>query len=157
MQWYLIIVCSILLLVIFVKLISLKKESVPASAKSEFVPVNFAFDREEFNVLFVAGNQELATGTTSGLEVGLRLFIKSLAVAGPFGPRMREAISELRCALSHHDRADTKGPWNRDLSGYGVLSWKADLYERDEALQRAWPHIESINEELKSSGLGWRY
>jgi len=41
------------------------------------------------------------------------------------------------------------------LSGYGLWSWKNDLYDRDTALREAWPHIEAINESLKAKGLGW--
>jgi len=114
-------------------------------------------DVTKFNQKFVDGNNALSLGTTSGLRDGLSIFIESLDDAGEFRSRMISAICELRCALSHHDRANTKGPWNRDLSGYGVMSWKNDLYDRDQALRRAWPHIESINTELKSQGLGCLY
>jgi len=114
-------------------------------------------DLTRFNRKFVEGNQALALGNTDGLKTGLTLLIESLEFAGPFAKRLVPAIKSLRCALSHHDRADTKGPWNRDLSGYGLFSWKNDLYDRDTALREAWPNIESINRELKSQGLGWSY
>lgn len=114
-------------------------------------------DLIRFNEKFVEGNQALALGNTDGLKTGLTRLIEALEFAGPFTKRLVPAIKSLRCALSHHDRADTKGPWNWDLSGYGLLSWTKDLYDRDTALREAWPHIESINRELKSKGLGWSY
>jgi len=114
-------------------------------------------DMKAFNEKFVAANQALRGGDSNALKAGIGLFIEALSVAGPFAPRLADAIQELYCGLSHHDRADTKGPWNRDLSGYGVMSWKNDLYTRDVALGRAWTHISSINKELKAQGLGWSY
>lgn len=112
---------------------------------------------EAFNEKFVSGNKALSQGNADGLKTGISLLIDSLAFAGPYASDMKCAIEALYCALSHHDRADTKGPWNRDLSGYGVMCWKNDLYDRDSALRQAWPHIESINRQLKSKGLGWKY
>jgi len=110
-----------------------------------------------FSLRFIAANKALTGGNTDSLKAGISLLIESLDDAGEFAPRIVSAVRELHCALSHHDRADTKGPWNRDLSGYGLFSWKNDLYDRDDALRRAWPHIQSINEELKLKGLGWHY
>jgi hypothetical protein len=132
------------------------KKLLGLSAKATIVFKGGPLNIQDFNEKFVAGNKALAAGNTEGLNKGISLFIESLSVAGPFAARMKSAIEALYCALSHHDRADTKGPWNRDLSGYGVMSWKNDLYDRDEALQRAWPYINSVNEELKKEGLGWR-
>lgn len=114
-------------------------------------------DLPAFNLKFIAANKALTGGNTDALKAGIGLLIESLVDAGEFAPRIVSAIRELHCALSHHDRADTKGPWNRDLSGYGLFSWKNDLYDRDDALRRAWPHINSINEELKTRGLGWHF
>ena len=110
-----------------------------------------------FNLKFIAANKALTGGNTDALKAGISLLIESLDEAGEFAPHVVSAIQELHCALSHHDRADIKGPWNRDLSEYGVSSWKKDLYDRDDALRRAWPHIETINNALKSNGLGWHY
>lgn len=132
------------------------KRILGSSAKATLVFRGGPLNVQVFNEKFVAGNNALTAGNTEGLKVGIGLFIESLSVAGPFAGRMKSAIEALYCALSHHDRADTKGPWNRDLSGYGVMSWKNDLYDRDEALQRAWPNIDSVNRELAVSGLGWR-
>lgn len=114
-------------------------------------PLNLA----EFNEKFVAGNNALARGDSDGLKTGIKLFIESIPVAGLNSRPLRKAIRHLYTALSFHDRADTKGPWNRDLSGYGIVCWKTDLCDRDEALKHAWPYIESINNDLKSRGLGW--
>ena len=112
---------------------------------------------ERFNDLFVRANKALARGNTEGLKDGIGLLIEALPSAGEFRREVAAGISELRCALSHHDRADTKGPWNRDLSGYGVMSWKNDLYDRDVALRRAWEHLGPVNDQLRSRGLGWNY
>ena len=120
-------------------------------------PIVRVLDIEKFNEKFVAGNKALVNGNVEGLKDGINFFIDSLNFSGEFLSPMQKAIRELYCALSHHDRADTKGPWNRDLSGYGVMSWKSDLYDRDEALRRAWPHINAINQELVSRGYGWKY
>ena len=131
-----------------------------ASLVSKSVPVTFRggpLNITEFNEKFVSGNKALAAGNTEGLKTGIGLFIESLSVSGNFGPEMKKAIEFLYRALSHHDRADTKGPWNRDLSGYGLFSWKNDLWSRDTALRNAWPHIDKVNRELKSKGLGWNY
>ena len=114
-------------------------------------------DLSEFNRLFVSANKELAKGNTEGLKNGIGLLIQALEVAGDYAQELCPAIRDLRCALSHHDRADTKGPWNRDLSGYGLWAWKNDLWDRESALQQAWPHIEAINKDLVSKGLGWNY
>ena len=111
---------------------------------------------QPFNEKFVSANQELAKGNTEGLKAGIGLLIESLKFSGSHSGNIRGALRELYCALSHHDRADTKGPWNRDLSGYGLLSWKNDLWDRDHALMRAWPHIEVVNGRLKDQGLGWK-
>lgn len=132
----------------------LRKEKRPTTVTNyKGGPLNL----QDFNRLFVEANQALTKGNTEGLKAGLGLFIEALAVAGDYAEELVPAIVSLRCALSHHDRADTKGPWNWDLSGYGVFSWKNDLYDRDEALQKAWPHIEVINNGLRSRGLGWIY
>ncbi len=114
-------------------------------------------DIDKFNEKFVAANQALTGGNTEALKSGIGLFIDALPVAGHFTPRLVMVIQILRCALTKHDRADTKGPWNRDLSGYGLFAWKNDLYDRDAALGKSWEHISSINNELKSMGLGWKY
>ncbi len=114
-------------------------------------------DLETFNQKFVAGNKALTLGNTDGLKTGIALFIDGLDCAGEFAAELIPAIQALHSALSHHDRADTKGPWNRDLSGYGLFSWKNDLYDRDTALRSAWPHIDAINKKLKLKGLGWDY
>lgn len=128
---------------------------VSASFRSQYTggPLNIAV----FNDKFVAANQELAKGDTNGLHAGLSLLIESLEVSGDYVQSLVPAIEHLYSALSHHDRADTKGPWNRDLSGYGVISWSNDLYDRDSALQKAWPYIQKINDDLKSRSLGWHY
>ena len=115
----------------------------------------YSFNLTQFNEKFVAGNEALAQGDSEGLKTGIKLFIESLSVSGPHNVPLRKAIRHLYSALSFHDRADTKGPWNRDLSGYGILSWKADLCDRDKALEQAWPYIYSINQDLKSELLGW--
>ncbi len=112
-------------------------------------------DISQFNPLFVWANQALAKGNNEGLKKGIDLLGQSLAVAGDYAGPIVSALRELRCALPHHDRADTKGPWNRDLSGYGVIAWKNDLYDRDEALARAWPFIAEVNDDLRAQGLGW--
>lgn len=114
-------------------------------------------DLQEFNRRFVAANEALRKGNTDGLKEGICLLMDALEVSGDYTTDVIPALRFLRCALSHHDRADTKGPWNRDLSGYGLFSWKNDLYDRDEALRRAWPHIKKINESLREEGLGWNY
>jgi len=118
---------------------------------------NEGFDVQSFNQKFVEANKALATGNTEGLKAGIGFLIESLSVSGLFASETKKAIEALYGALSHHDRADKKGPWNRDLSGYGLSSWKNDLYDRDDALRQAWPHIESINNKLKEEGLGWDY
>jgi len=110
-----------------------------------------------FNERFIAANNELMLGTTEGLKEGIRHLVESLEVAGDFASDVIKALQYLRCALSHHDRADTKGPWNRDLSGYGLMSWKNDLYDRDTALRQAWPHIAAVNDRLKKLGFGWNF
>ncbi len=114
-------------------------------------------DLPEFNAKFIAANQALAKGNTEGLKDGIGLLIDSLSVAGDFADRIGTAIQHLYCALSHHDRADTKGPWNRDLSGYGLFSWSNDIWDRNDALLRAWSFISSVNDELKIHDLGWKY
>jgi hypothetical protein len=111
----------------------------------------------EFNKLFVAANKELARGNTEGLKAGISLFVGALSHAGKYLEDQKKAIGYLYGALSRHERANTKGPFNQDLSGYGVFCWKEDLYERDEALRLAWPYIERINNELKAAGMGWYY
>lgn len=133
------------------------KKILVLSAESATVFQGGPLNVQVFNEKFVAANKALTAGNAEGLKTGISLFIESLSVAGPFAGRIKCAIEELYCALSHHDRADTKGPWNRDLSGYGVMSRKNDLFDRDEALHRAWPHIDSVNRELMVDGLGWRY
>jgi len=112
-------------------------------------------DLSQFNSLFVRANQALVKGNSEGLKEGIDLLGRSLEVAGDYAAPIVSALQELRCALPHHDRADTKGPWNRDLSGYGVIAWKNDLYDRDEALVRAWPFIAEVNSDLRSQLLGW--
>ncbi len=82
---------------------------------------------EAFNRKFVEANMALSRGNTVALKEGITFLIDSLDVAGEYTPDVIAALSELRCALSHHDKADKKGPWNRDFSGYGVSSWKNDL------------------------------
>lgn len=114
-------------------------------------------DLQIYNERFIAANKELAKGNTDGLKAGIGLLIQCLEVAGDYAQELAPAIGHLYCALSYHDRADTKGPWNRDLSGYGIHSWRNDLYDRDTALRNAWTHIEAINDSLKSQGLGWNY
>jgi hypothetical protein len=114
-------------------------------------------DLKLFNERFVSANQALSEGTTDGLKKGISLMVDSLEVAGEFARDVIPALRYLRCALSHHDRADTKGPWNRDLSGYGLYSWWNDQYDRDKALRLAWPHILSVNRSLNEQGLGWSY
>lgn len=110
---------------------------------------------ELFNERFISANRALSEGNTDGLKNGIGLMIDSLEVAGEFARDVIPALRFLRCALSRHDRADTKGPWNRDLSGYGLYSWRNDLYDRDSALQKAWPHIKAVNDALREQGLGW--
>ena len=90
-----------------------------------------------------------------GLKEGIALFMDAVSFSGPYTKDLVSALRYLRCALSKHDRVDTKGPWNRDLSGYGVWSWKNDLWDRDTALKKAWPHIQTINNKLVEEGLGW--
>jgi len=151
MNWYLIVSGGVLVAL----LIMLFLRGKGTAALEVFVPK--PLDLAAFNDKFVAANNTLARGNTEALKEGIRLLIESLDYAGEFTSGVVNSIRELRCALSHHDRADTKGPWNRDLSGYGVIAWKNDLYDRNMALARAWPHIESINNELKARGFGWRY
>lgn len=110
-----------------------------------------------FNELFVQANNVLMGGNTESLKSGLGHLIEALKVSGPYSRDLKKAISHLYAALDHHDRADTKGPWNWDLSGYGLNSWRNDLIDSDTALQRAWPHIEKINTSLLEQGLGWRH
>lgn len=115
-----------------------------------------ATDIDRFNRLFVAANESLTKGNTDGLKEGIAYLIEALEVSGGYKRSLATAISYLVRALSHHDRADTKGPWNRDLSGYGVISWKNDLWDRDRALRASWDSIVQINNDLKSKGLGWK-
>ena len=139
-----------------------KKTARPENG-TEIVPVqstDTSKGKEElvaFNEKFVAANKALTGGTGEALRSGIALFIESLDYAGEYKTSISRAIEKLCGALSKHDRADTKGPWNRDLSGYGILSWKADLYGRDVALRLAWDDISRVNESLKSKGLGWHY
>jgi hypothetical protein len=115
----------------------------------------YPFKPTKFSEKFVAANEALARGDSDGLKAGIKLLIEGLSVAGPHSLPLRKAIRHLYSALSFHDRADSRGPWNWDLSGYGILSWKADLCDRNEALRQAWPYIEAINKHLQSTGLGW--
>lgn len=105
-------------------------------------------DVDAFRRKFEEANAALAKGNTEGLKEGIGLLIESLAVAGEFAEQIGPALQALYCALSHHDRADTKGPWNRDLSGYGLYSWQNDLDDRDAALQTAWFYIKPVYDEL---------
>ena len=147
-----------LAIVAMLALIAVLRRIAPTSTKTIIACLSpKPLDPGSFNKAFVAANTALTRGDAEALKTGLSLLIDSLAVSGGFTTRVIDAISELRCALSHHDRADTKGPWNRDLSGYGVVSWKNDLYDRDDALRRAWKPISSINNELRAQGLGWQY
>jgi len=111
----------------------------------------------KFSSLFVKANMALTRGNTEALKQGITLFIKSLDYAGKYEGDIAKAIGILRRALSRHDRADRKGPWNRDLSGYGVMAWRGDLYERDVALGNAWKYIEAVNDDLLNQGLGWKF
>lgn len=154
MNWYLVVGVAVLLAAL-IMLFPRGTGKIARAVVQSFTPkpLNLA----AFNEKFVAANKTLAHGNTEALKGGIVFLIESLDYAGEFTEGVMHAIRELRCALRHHDRADTKGPWNRDLSGYGVLSWKNDLYDRDAALARAWPHLESINNELKARGLGWNF
>lgn len=105
-------------------------------------------DVDAFRRKFEEANAALAKGDTEGLKEGIGLLIESLAVAGEFAEKIIPALQALYCALSHHDRADKKGPWNRDLSGYGLYSWQNDLDDRDAALLVAWFYIKPVYDEL---------
>lgn len=122
-------------------------------------PKEGPLDIKKFNEKFVEGNEALALGTTEGLKTGLSCFMEALEVAGPITELLVPAIKSLRCALSHHERADTNGPWNRGLSGYGLNSWWNDHQDRDTALRKAWPMIAAINRVLKKidPAFGWDY
>lgn len=120
-------------------------------------------DLDAFNTAFVEANRALAQGHSNGnaaseaLKRGISLLGESLLVSGKHAKAIASAINCLSCALSKHDRANTKGPWNWDLKGYGLLSWKTDIWDRDYALQRAWEHIAPVNDELRRQGLGWDF
>lgn len=127
---------------------------------SRLKPVRYRggpLDLPILNEKFVAANKALAKGNTDGLRAGIAFLIDCLPVSGDYAVDLGPAIQFLYGALEHHERADTKGPWNRDLSGYGLFSWRNDLYDREIALQNAWPHIEKINNALRAKSLGWHY
>ena len=113
------------------------------SADEEYVGT---YDIDTFNDKFVLANKALTAGNSDALRTGIDLFVESLEYSGEYRHYIASAINKLAGALSYHDRADTKGPWNRDLSGYGIMSWKFDLYSRNEALQMAWSDISHVNE-----------
>ncbi len=115
------------------------------------------FDLHRFNALFTGANKTLMGGNVEALRFGINQLIDTLSCAGDFADDIIPAIHYLRGGLDKYERADTRGPWNRDLSGYGLSSWQNDLYGRDEALRLAWPHIEKINNQLKTQGLGFKY
>jgi len=110
-------------------------------------------DLEVFNEKFVEANIAMSSGNLEGLKKGISLLVDSLSVAGLYVQDIRSAIDFLSIALSCHERAQ-KGPWN---IGYGVIAWKNDLWERDEALKEAWTHIKAVNDKLVEKGLGWNY
>lgn len=123
-----------------------------------FIPSKYRggpLDIVVFNEKFVAANREMAKKNTDGLRMAIALLIESLQVSGDYAQHLRPAIEHLNSALFYHNRATVKGPWNRDHSGYGVVSWYADQHDRNDALVNAWPYIEKINDDLKSQGLGW--
>jgi hypothetical protein len=145
--------------------ISLDPKTICRSLLSEPIPeVPMAIpsgdektDQAVFNETFIKANKALRQGNTAGLKTGIALFISSLPVAGTHQEDIADTIRALYCALNCHERADKKGPWNRDLSGYGMIQWKDDLWSRDDALRAAWPHVKTINDSLIAAGLGWQY
>ncbi len=126
----------------------------PDTKKKITTYVGGPLNRVTFNHFFVSANQTLKGGDTQALRDGIANLIDALQYSGDYAQDLVPAIDYLRCALSYHDRADTHGPWNRDLSGYGVMSWKSDLLSRQAALEKAWPHILAIDQDLKKHGLG---
>ena len=150
---------TILVMVIPVLILFYKGYKKPSTKENMMTAVvGGPFDIQKFNDLFVKANQVLADGDLKSLKSGIALLMESMDFAGDvYTKDLVPAIEYLRCALTRYERADTKGPWNRDLSGYGVLSWKNDLYDRDTALRAAWPHIKKINDDLKKQWLGWDF